>query len=114
MPWSDPNEPDVRRAWTYKAKKMGGWVTVDAFGGLLTENLASALARDLLVTAMFKCEKENLPIVLTVHDEIVCDAVPAVDNARKLKQIMEDIPAWARAMQIPVEAETWAGDRYKK
>lgn len=114
MPWSSEDEPDVRRAWTYKAKKQKGWMTIDAFGGLLTENLASALARDLLVAAMFKCEKENLPIVLTVHDEIVCDAEPAVDNAVKLKQIMEDIPAWAKNMQIPVEAETWAGDRYRK
>lgn len=114
MPWSKEDEPDVRRAWTFQAKKQGKWLTIDAFGGLLTENLASALARDLLVSAMFKCEKENLPIVLTVHDEIVCDAEPAVDNAAKLKQIMEDIPQWARDMQIPVEAETWAGDRYRK
>jgi DNA polymerase len=114
MPWSDPQRPDVRKAWTYQAKKMGEWLTIDAFGGLLTENLASALARDLLVEAMFKCEQNGLPIVLTVHDEIVADAEPRVDNAKVLKQIMEDIPQWAREMQIPVESETWAGDRYKK
>lgn len=114
MPWSTPEQPDVRRAWTYQAKKMGGWVTIDAFGGLLTENYASALARDLLVAAMFKCEKNGLPIVLTVHDEIVSDAVPRPDNAVVLKQIMEDIPDWAKALKIPVEAETWAADRYRK
>lgn len=114
MPWSNPDEPDVRRAWTYQAKKQGKWLTIDAFGGLLTENLASGLARDLLVAAMFKCEKEGLPIVLTVHDEIVADAEPRVDNATKLRQIMEDIPQWAKDMMIPVEAETWAADRYRK
>lgn len=114
MPWSKPEAPDVRRAWTFQAKKMGKWLTIDAFGGLLTENLASALARDLLVSAMFKCEKNGLPIVLTVHDEIVCDAEKRVDNAKVLKQIMEDIPQWARDMQIPVESETWAADRYRK
>lgn len=114
MPWSTPDEPDVRRAWTYQAKKQGKWLTIDAFGGLLTENLASALARDLLVCAMFKCEKNGLPIVLTVHDEIVCDAEPRVDNATTLRQIMEDIPQWAKDMKIPVEAETWAADRYRK
>lgn len=114
MPWSTPDAPDVRRSWTFNAKKSGRWATIDAFGGLLTENLASGLARDLLVAAMFKCEKNGLPIVLTVHDEIICDTEPRVDNAKVLKQIMEDRPQWAREMQIPVEAETWAGSRYKK
>ena len=114
MPWSTPENPDVRRAWTYQAKKMGKWLTIDAFGGLLTENLASALARDLLVSAMFKCEKNGLPIVLTVHDEIVSDAEKRPDNAKALKQIMEDIPQWAKDMQIPVSAETWAAERYRK
>jgi DNA polymerase len=114
MPWSTEDEPDVRRAWTYQAKKQGKWLTIDAFGGLLTENLASGLARDLLVAAMFKCEKAGLPIVLTVHDEIVCDAEPRPDNAKVLKQIMEDRPQWAIDMMIPVEAETWAADRYRK
>jgi DNA polymerase bacteriophage-type len=114
MPWSSEEEPDVRRAWTYQAKKQGKWLTIDAFGGLLTENLASGLARDLLVTAMFKCEKNGLPIVLTVHDEIVSDAEPRPDNAQVLRQIMEDRPQWAIDMMIPVEAETWAADRYRK
>ncbi len=114
MPWSTDDAPDVRRSWTFNVKKAGRWATVDAFGGLLTENLASGLARDLLVAAMFKCEKNGLPIVLTVHDEIICDAEPRVDNAKVLRQIMEDRPQWAKDMQIPVEAETWAGPRYKK
>jgi len=114
MPWSTEEEPDTRRAWTFQAKKTGKWVTVDAFGGLLTENLASALARDLLVNGMFKAEKNGLPIVLTVHDEIVSDAEKRPDNATVLRQCMEDIPDWAHAMKIPVEAETWAGDRYRK
>ena len=114
MPWSTPDAPDVRRAWTYQAKKMGKWLTIDAFGGLLTENLASGLARDLLVTAMFKCEKNGLPIVLTVHDEIVSDAERRPDNAKVLKQIMEDRPKWAVDMQVPVESETWAALRYRK
>jgi DNA polymerase bacteriophage-type len=114
MPWSSSDAPDVRRSWTFNVRKSGRWATVDAFGGLLTENLASGLARDLLVAAMFKCEKNGLPIVLTVHDEIICDAEPRVDNAKVLKQIMEDRPQWAKDMQIPVEAETWSGPRYKK
>lgn len=114
MPWSTPDAPDVRRAWRYQAVKNKHFQWIDAFGGLLTENLASGLARDLLVHSMFRCEKNGLPIVLTVHDEIIADAEPRLDNAKILKQIMEDRPQWAVDMQIPVEAETWAGPRYKK
>ena len=114
MPWSTEGNIDVRLAWTYQAKKMGKWLTIDAFGGLLTENYASGLARDLLVTAMFKAEKNGLPLVLTVHDEIVSDAIVRPDNAKVLQQIMEDRPQWAVDMCLPVAAETWSGDRYRK
>ena len=106
--------PDVRRAWTYQAKKTGKWLTIDAFGGLLTENYASGLARDLLVTAMFKAEKNGLPLVLTVHDELVADAIVRPDNAKVLQQIMEDRPQWAVDMCLPVAAEVWSGNRYRK
>lgn len=115
MPWSTPDAPDVRKAVTYQAKKTGKWITINAFGGQWTENLASALARDLLVCAMFKAEKNGLPLVLTVHDELVADAIRRPDNAQVLKQIMEDRPQWAIDMAIPIEAETWASEHcYRK
>lgn len=114
MQWSTPDDPDFRRSWTFQAKKMGVWKTIDAFGGLLAENYASGLARDLLVDSMFKCEKAGLPLVLTVHDELIADAEKRVDNAKVMRQIMEDRPKWAVDLMVPIEAETWAGDRYRK
>ena len=111
MPW-DPD--DVRRGWTYKARKMNKPVTVKAFGGLLAENVAQGLARDLLVHAMFACERENMPVVLTVHDEIVAEPLKKDANHKVLEQIMIDIPAWTREIGVPVAAECWSGDRYKK
>lgn len=115
MPWSTEEEPDVRWGWTYQAKKAGKWLTIDAFGGLLCENICQALARDLLVAAMFKCEAEDIPIVLTVHDEIVGEPEERrQDAATVLEQIMIDIPDWARYLRIPVAAECWLGDRYRK
>lgn len=111
MPW---DETDVRRAWTYQARKMGHTVTIDAFGGLLTENVVQGLARDLMVAAMFKCEKAGLPISLTVHDEIVAEPLTQDADIKTLEQIMCDSPDWARHMQIPVSVEAWKGDRYRK
>ena len=111
MPW---DETDIRLAFTYQAMKTGQWKTIDAFGGLLTENVVQALARDLMVAAMFKCEKNGLPVVLTVHDEIVTEPLVADADPKALEQIMQDRPDWAIAMNIPVKAECWAGDRYRK
>ena len=114
MPWSKIEEPDIRPAWFYWAKKSGVWRRCDAFGGLLTENVVQAMARDLLVVSMFKCEKNDLPIVLTVHDENVTEPLERNANPLALEQIMCDRPEWAVAMKVPVAAECWAGTRYRK
>jgi DNA polymerase len=116
MQWSTPEEPDIRPAVRVWMRKGGHMVPVDLYGGLLTENVVQAIARDLLVTAMFKCERNGLPIVLTVHDEIVSEPLSGahLDSAKTLQHIMEDIPEWARAIKVPVLAECWTGDRYRK
>ncbi len=111
MPWDDQ---DVRLAWTYNAMKMGQWKTIDAFGGLLTENVVMGMQRDLMVTAGFKLEKNGFPIILNVHDEWVAEPKEADADLKAFDQIMVDVPDWARQMQIPISVETWAGDRYKK
>lgn len=111
VPW---DADDVRKGFTYQAKKMGRWLTISAFGGLLTENVVQALARDLMVAAMFKCEKAGLPIILTVHDEIITEPEKEGLDPLALRQIMCEGTDWSRAMQIPIAAETWIGDRYKK
>ena len=57
--------------WVCNAVKQHQWREVEPYGGLLTENVVSALSRELLVNAMFALEAAGYPIVLTVHDEIV-------------------------------------------
>lgn len=109
VPW---DEFDLRRGFTYQTWKNGRAVQVDAYGGSLTENVVQALARDIMVHSMFLCEANNYPVVLTVHDEIICET-PAADAAM-LQQMMEDRPQWAVAMGCPIAAECWAGARYRK
>lgn len=111
MPW---DEDDVRKTWTYQANKTGKWTTIYAFGGLLTENVAQALARDLLVAAMFKAESNGFPVVLTVHDEVVSEPLEKDVDEVAFQQLMCDSPAWAAKLGIPVATETWAGNRYRK
>lgn len=111
MPWDDT---DIRNSFSFQQTKNGRLKTVEVFGGLLTENVVQGLARDILVNAMFKLEENGFPIILTVHDEIVCE--PDIENAdeKAFKQIMEERPDWVKHLQIPIEVETWMADRYKK
>lgn len=111
MPW---DATDIRPAWTYQALKMGVWKTIDAFGGLLTENVVQALARDLLVAAMFKLEANGFPIVLTVHDEALAELLEAHVDELAFKEIMCEGEPWSRELRIPINVETWAGERYRK
>jgi DNA polymerase bacteriophage-type len=114
MPWSTPEAPDIRRGFTYKAWKMGQWKTVHAYGGLLTENVVQATARQLLVNALFNCEREGHPVVLTVHDEAITEVPERLADAKLLDQYMTDVPQWAKQLRIPVASECWVGDRYRK
>lgn len=111
MPW---DETDIRLAWTYQQQKKGQLTTINAFGGLLTENVVQGLARDLMVHAMFKLEDNGFPIVLTVHDEIVAEPEKINADEKAFKEIMEDRPQWAKDLQVPVAVETWAAERYRK
>lgn len=109
MPW---DKDDIRPGWSHQTYKAGRWIRRDAYGGLLTENAVQAIARDLLVHCMFRCEQENLPIVLTVHDENVCE--DSADRAKLFEQCMLDTPLWAKSLKIPVAVEMMVTDRYRK
>jgi DNA polymerase len=85
------------------------------WGGVVVENLVQAVARDLMVEAMLKCDKTpNLKPVLTVHDEII-NQVPATKAKTGLKlfeKIMTTAPSWAPG--LPMAAECVIRGRYEK
>ena len=100
--------------FTYKAIKNGQWVTIDAFGGQLTENVIMGMERDLMTAAMIKCEQNGLPVILEVHDEIVVEPEGHNVDEKALKQIMLDIDPWAKHIMVPINIDVWSGDRYRK
>jgi DNA polymerase len=115
MPWTDNFGDDVyRTAWQFTSwsGETKHHELVDAYGGFITENVVQAMARQLMVEAMFRCEKEGFPIVLTVHDEILTE--PRHGDLKALEQIMTYRPAWAEAIKVPIQIEKWEGNRYKK
>lgn len=112
MPWDDT---DIRPGWVYWQQKAGVWKKIYAYGGLLTENVVQATARDIMVDRMFACEFElGFPILLTVHDELITEVPETLADHKLLEACMEDAPQWALDLNIPVKAEGWTGDRYRK
>jgi DNA polymerase len=106
-PWGDK-----RSAITYWAIKNHHWRKVIAWHGHLTENVVQALARELLVAAMFRFEECGFPVVLTVHDEIVVEH-PTITEERT-REIMSERPLWAADLGLPIAVEAWVGKRYRK
>jgi len=83
-----------------------------AYGGLWVENIVSGIARDLLVEAMFRVEAAGYRIILTVHDEIICEVPENFGSEQEFIRLMTRKPAWA--LDLPIAAEAWSGSRYRK
>jgi DNA polymerase bacteriophage-type len=86
------------------------WCEIRPYGGQLTEHVVSALARELLVNAMFALEDAGFPIVFTVHDEIVVEH-PAI-TSEIMTRFMSGRPEWAVKLNIPIKVKAWVGRRY--
>lgn len=100
----------------YTAAKgdTGVFFTDTTYGGKITENVVQAVARDVMAHAMLRLE-ENPPyheIVMTVHDELVAEINKGVGNLNEYEKLITVVPSWASGM--PIGAESWRGQRYKK
>jgi DNA polymerase len=83
-----------------------------AYGGLWTENIVSGVARDLLADAMLRIEAAGSPIVLHVHDEVVAEVPEGFGSLEEFTHLMTRKPAWA--LDLPIAANAWSGERYCK
>jgi DNA polymerase len=106
--------------FTYQAREGRGIRTVRIYGGKLVENVTQALARIVITDQWLQIKKRAVrervfhrsPIVIQVHDELVC-CVPTA-AARDMQIIMEEelrrAPAWAHG--LPVTGEVGVGFDY--
>jgi DNA polymerase len=84
------------------------------YGGKLCENVVQKLSRDILAEAIVRCEETGLEVVLTVHDEIVCE-VPEEHGEEALalqEKLMCTHPRWG--VGIPLNVEGFLAKRYRK
>lgn len=89
------------------------WTTLYTHGGKACENIVQALCRDLLAYAMINVEGGGYPIVLSVHDELVCETPDTPEyNVAELERLMCELPEWAEG--FPLVAEGAEMKRYAK
>ena len=89
------------------------WTTLYTHGGKACENIVQALCRDLLAYAMINVERGGYPIVLSVHDELVCETPDTPEyTVDELEKLMCSLPEWAEG--FPLVAEGQELKRYAK
>lgn len=81
------------------------------YGGKLTENIAQAIARDVMVEGMFNVKNYGLDLVLTVHDELLSEGKEQT-NLEEVRECFIRPIKWAPG--LPLDAEVWKGKRYRK
>lgn len=108
-PWGSKQE--AVRFWGEESTTRK-WMPMDLYGGLLAENVTQAVARDLMVDAMFRLEDAGYSTILSVHDELLTEVPLDFGSVDDLEQLMSETPPWAHG--CPVAAEGWTGPRYTK
>jgi DNA polymerase bacteriophage-type len=92
---------------TKKFERQTSW------GGVLTENVVQAVARDFLMEGLLRMDRSgNHAPVLAVHDEIVCERRNGVSSVETFEKLMAVVPKWGAG--IPIKVEAWSEDRYRK
>lgn len=109
-PWFE-KRPGLTAKWVNGTTKK--WERRDVWYGILTENVVQAVARDLLVEAIFRLEDVSFyETVMHVHDEVLLEVPKGYGDVQHVEEIMSIVPDWAKG--LPVAAEGWRGNRYRK
>ena len=114
----NPDRPGTMQlsfeGWNSDATKGAiGWTRLRTYGARLFENVCQAVARDILAHAIVNLEKRGYPVVLHVHDEIVCEVPEDFGSVEELEAIMMELPQWASGWPIKA-VNGWRGKRYRK
>jgi DNA polymerase len=99
---------------TYSGTEPDEKYRLRSWPGKLTENIVQAIARDVMAESMIAAHAKGVPIITTVHDELVAEIEEARAPALKdwLSWAMNRSVPWAPG--LPVAAVASVGKRYRK
>jgi len=100
----------IKTVLKYLADQGSGRISYDyVYGGLLTENICSAIGRDLMVPAMWRLEQSGFDVLGCIHDELWGEAEAGRDE--EFTKLMCVNPSWC---DMKIEADLKVGVRYLK
>lgn len=111
--------PEIRfwsKGWmlnpeTGKPKK--GWTQVKAWGGILFNHIVQGTARDLMVLGIKRIEKAQYTFMLSIHDEGLSSMKKGCGSLEEYLHLFAGKrPKWG--LDIPLKADGWVGQRYRK
>jgi CHC2 zinc finger/Toprim domain len=99
--------PDI----LFKDNSRGAWTDRRAWFGTLVENVVQGAARDILAAAIVRLEMQGIPVVLSVHDEVVIEVPldsPLTEEA--FLALVLTPPPWAA--ELPLAGKVSSGTCY--
>lgn len=87
--------------WT--ARRVQGYAPSRVYGGLLTENMIQATARDLFGEAILRLEAHGFNVLWHVHDEVIVEVDESVPAAAVVA-VLTQVPEWADGLPVAAEA----------
>lgn len=113
--WSEDMSKQESEVEVFDIKNCGDlhrYCVLTSEGPIIVHNCTQAFCRDLMVNAMFNLEEANYPVVFHVHDEIIAEVLKGFGSVEEFENIMCKLPQWAEG--LPVKAEGWRGEFYRK
>lgn len=116
MPWLDYETGKKAKKLTVSYMGVNSytrqWTREYIYGGKWAENITSAVARDIMADAMIRLEEAGYETILSVHDELVCEAATDRIDEAEFDRLVTQLPPWADG--LPIAAGGFTAERYRK
>ena len=93
----EDGDPDVE----FMDNARGKWAPYRGWFGTFAENIAQAVARDILGVTLLRLEARGIPVCLHVHDEIVVEIRVGSITEEEFLAIVLEAPDWPKACRSP-------------
>ena len=88
------------------------WKRKKVTPGRFTENVIQAIARDIMAKGMMELRKEGYRVLLSIHDEAICELDEQQADIQEMCEVMCRLPEWAEGLPLRAEGELLR--RYRK
>lgn len=93
----------VSSSWGWSCRRTREGMPERCYGGLITENMTQAIARDIFAHGVLNIEQAGHPVLFHVHDEVIVEVEPHV-TVDEVVKLLTTVPDWATGLPVGAEA----------